>query len=484
MMEEKKKKSHFLVIGGGISGISCVEQLHLLCPDKKVTLITATDLVKSVVNLAQYGRNLEEFDVEEKNIESFCEGLRNVSVVKGVVKSFNPIGGIPKLIDSNNPYVIGIRDTSSVKALRKRLSEARRVAIIGNGGIALELVFELSGCEVLWAIKDDAIGNNFFDKGAATFLIPHLEKSKDVSSTETVVKRMKFGIVESEVKFPSQEVSSSQPKLCGGALGPDWSSGLSLHSNTESDSHRHVHIEYKCQVDAILSAQELKYHNLKETVFPKSKSTSSCCRQWPVYVKLTNGEMYGCDFVVSATGVVPNTAPFHSNANFILDEDGGIKVDENMRTNIPDVYAAGDVCTASWEPAKCWFQMRLWSQARPMGAFAAHCMMCHLEGQETHLDFCFELFAHVTKFFGFKVVLLGKFNAQGLGDDYQLLLRCTKGVEYVKVVLHNGRMVGAVLIGETDLEETFENLILNEIDLSEFGESLLDPRVDIDDFFD
>ena len=86
------------------------------------------------------------------------------------------------------------------------------------------------------------------------------------------------------------------------------------------------------------------------------------------------------------------------------------------------------------------------------------------------------------------------------------------GVEYIKVVLQNGRMVGTILIGETDLEaseiirtilechngtfsllpspplsslqETFENLILNQMDLSPFGASLLDPRVDIEDFFD
>lgn len=35
---------------------------------------------------------------------------------------------------------------------------------------------------------------------------------------------------------------------------------------------------------------------------------------WPVYVRLTNGKTFGCDFVVSATGVVPNMEPFlHGN---------------------------------------------------------------------------------------------------------------------------------------------------------------------------
>lgn len=48
----------------------------------------------------------------------------------------------------------------------------------------------------------------------------------------------------------------------------------------------------------------------------------------------------------------------------------------------------------------------------------------------------------------------------------------------------NGRMQGALLIGETELEETFENLILNQLDLSSFGEHLLDPNFDLSDFFD
>lgn len=34
-----------------------------------------------------------------------------------------------------------------------------------------------------------------------------------------------------------------------------------------------------------------------------------------------------------------------------------------------------------------------------------------------------------------QVVLLGKFNGQGLGPDHELLVRCTKGHEYVKVLI-------------------------------------------------
>lgn len=113
------------------------------------------------------------------------------------------------------------------------------------------------------------------------------------------------------------------------------------------------------------------------------------------------------------------------------------KVFPQMETNLPDVYAAGDVCFADWgSHSKHWFQMRLWTQARQMGLYAAHCLSTSHQsnGEERHtLDFCFEMFTHVTKFFGFKVILLGLFNGQGLGSDYEVLLRTTRGKEYVKV---------------------------------------------------
>lgn len=86
-----------------------------------------------------------------------------------------------------------------------------------------------------------------------------------------------------------------------------------------------------------------------------------------------------------------------------------------------------------------------------------------------------------------KVVLLGLFNGQGLdltSPDVYVLLRITPGKEYVKCVMQDGKMQGALLIGETDLEETFENLILSQLNLSEFGERILDPNIDITDYFE
>lgn len=63
-------------------------------------------------------------------------------------------------------------------------------------------------------------------------------------------------------------------------------------------------------------------------------------------------------------------------------------------------------------------------------------------------------------------------------------MRIHPGEQFVKFVLHHGRLVGAMLLGETDLEETAQNLILNGIDLTAIQDSLLDEHVDLEDYFD
>ncbi|XP_058599418.1 pyridine nucleotide-disulfide oxidoreductase domain-containing protein 1-like [Neofelis nebulosa] len=116
--------------------------------------------------------------------------------------------------------------------------------------------------------------------------------------------------------------------------------------------------------------------------------------------------------MVGATEVTPNIEPFLWGNNFDLGEDGGLKVDDHMHTSLSDIYAAGDICTASWQPSPVWQQMRLWTQARQMGWYAAKCMAAATLGYSIDMDFSFELFAHVT-FFNYKVVLPGKYHTWG-----------------------------------------------------------------------
>lgn len=82
------------------------------------------------------------------------------------------------------------------------------------------------------------------------------------------------------------------------------------------------------------------------------------------------------------------------------------------------------------------------------------------------------------------MILLGDFSATKLQKPYNLHFRITEKNEYVKVISKNSRIHGAVLIGNTDLEETMENLILNQTDINQIEDNLLDPQVDLEDYFD
>ena len=211
------------------------------------------------------------------------------------------------------------------------------------------------------------------------------------------------------------------------------------------------------------------------------------------------------------------------NTMFITD---GMRVTETFELELPNkpnvFFAAGDcaLCERRNEDKSTnWFQMRSWSQAAQSGAQCARSML-QVDGYEYGLGFNFELFTHSTTFFGLKVILLGSFNLQKFlpeadekgvrilsrkfiddgssssssievannnnneekGEEYFTSL-CSNST-FIRVVTYKGKVVGAVLVGETNLEETFENLIQDKIDVSHLENDLLDPDVDIEDYFD
>lgn len=52
------------------------------------------------------------------------------------------------------------------------------------------------------------------------------------------------------------------------------------------------------------------------------------------------------------------------------------------------------------------------------------------------------------------------------------------------MIVVDGRVRGAMLIGDTGLDETFENLILSGTNVSHVGDDLLSRDVDIEGLFD
>ncbi|XP_011304413.1 pyridine nucleotide-disulfide oxidoreductase domain-containing protein 1 [Fopius arisanus] len=462
----------FVIIGGGISGVTCAKGLGFLAPEESVILITSTPLIKVVSSVVPQGKLSVSLNITEETISSLSPDHPTLRVLEDTVTMINPeeklletstkktikfkklcicTGARPRLI-SPNPHVLGIRDTESVENFSQRISKSKKILVIGNGGIATEIVYKIKNVDIVWAIKDKHISATFVDPGAAEFFLSRLSNPQEDEERVNPCKRIKY-----------TARAEKTGEIAGAALGPDWDEILT--SRGSSDASRRVEIECECEITRITS------------------ETPPGGGDWPVFAELSTGKIVGCDLIVSATGVTPNS-DIIGLENLEKSEDGGLLVDWKMETSSGDIYAAGDVCSANWQIADHWMQMRLWTQAYQMGSYAAKVMASTLRKEMFLQDFCFELFTHVTNFFGYKVVLLGLYNGQRLLGDYEVILRVTKDLEFVKLVVKGGKLQGAVLIGETDLEEMCENLILNQLDISQFGEHLLDPDIDIEDYFD
>ncbi|GJQ09179.1 hypothetical protein GpartN1_g5231.t1 [Galdieria partita] len=488
-----------IIVGGGIAATSCADEICLLQPTANILLISSSSVVKKAFQKNQITKRTLWFGVEETQ-----QGLPSqVQLILGTVNHVDFLsqkvflengncyfydklclctGAIPRSIAPDNPRVLTLRDTTSLEKLCKAVRSCRRIAIVGNGGIALELVYALQGCEVYWIIRDATIGTAFFDEETSEFLWEVFEdstgKEKNIGTTRDSM--------ESDESFADDDNMSQGP--IGFSPGPNW-----LYDEQDSDKGKRFsrlkgRLSTK-KVNILNNCHVLSVHfnnNENEEIFDSNRVQNV----WPVSIELSKyPHTVVCDWLVSAVGVKPNTEFLQSTPLLLFSEedDKGIVVNHKMETNLGNVFAAGDCCkVVDSECSPLWFQMRLWSQAFFMGKVAAHSLL------ETGEDYSmyFEMFTHVTEFFGNKIVLLGCYNAEALGSDFEMITyRTPRDVDLlerklIRVVLYKGRMYGAVLVGDTDLEDTFENLILSGLNVEEMKETLVSPEIGVDDYFD
>lgn len=483
------KKLTIVVVGGGIAGITCIESLFLEIEQNSsiahIVLVSESHLVKRVTNLQAKGRHLESFDISQIEAEQLASEVPEsvkFSVIVGSVRNINHIdqtisyqqqdhqyallkydvlclchGSRPKSLSylhrtqEIDERILVLRDIDSFQRLKERLASCKHLALVGNGGISLELIEKVSNCEKTWIVRDKSIGAAYFDPGAAKFLLDSLSNSKSGE-----VHRHNARHMHTSAPLKIQNVF-------GPSLGPDWYQD-SLAGCSDLDSS--PKILYDDEVTNI------------------SYNSDEGC---PLRVETLKSNHFNCDLIIAAIGVEPNKIDV-TGGSLETNSTGAIIIDEEMRTSLKAIYAAGDVVSCErWTGEELWFQMPLWTQARQMGQYMAKCLIGHISNQDLAIYFNFECFTHCTRFLGQRVILLGRYNAQGLSlekDGYEVLIRVNQGKDYVKIILRDGRIIGAVLVGESGLEETIENLIYDKIDISAIKNQLLDDTVDIEDYFD
>lgn len=72
----------YVVVGGGVAGVCCAEELCRTCPDASVSLLSASRMLKGVSVVARLSRTLEELALVERRLDELP--YPNLTMVQGV----------------------------------------------------------------------------------------------------------------------------------------------------------------------------------------------------------------------------------------------------------------------------------------------------------------------------------------------------------------------------------------------------------------
>ncbi len=147
-------------------------------------------------------------------------------------------------------------------------------------------------------------------------------------------------------------------------------------------------------------------------------------------VRLEGGETLSASMVIISAGVRPNLELADALG---LEKDKGIKVDEQLRTSRPDVYAAGDVAEFRGVP------YGIWTAAMEQGKIAG----INMAGGAASYDGT--TMANTLKVVGIDLASAGdidaekKFESQVVQDEKV----------YKKIVIEDNHIIGCIMLGDT-----------------------------------
>ncbi len=173
------------------------------------------------------------------------------------------------------------------------------------------------------------------------------------------------------------------------------------------------------------------------------------------------------DLILVTTGIKPNIDFLESTP---LRIDVGIIVNERMETNLPDIYAAGDVAQSEnlcgkYEPVFSWYS------AIEQGRVAA----CNLLGLGKRYQFCPNLSA--CKGLNFPAVSIGGRDSE---KEYQILShRDDRRGILEKAFLSNNHIDCYQAVGTAEKAGLMYHFIRDRKDISKFRDSLLSPEVNL-----
>jgi NAD(P)H-nitrite reductase large subunit len=138
-----------------------------------------------------------------------------------------------------------------------------------------------------------------------------------------------------------------------------------------------------------------------------------------------------------------------------------------MMTRIPDIYAAGDVAETYDIARDTGFVNAIWPCAFEQGHIAG----LNMAGQKTEYAGSYRKNS-IGNFIGIPAISMGVTHADacttcGPEDELREIKRRTKET-YRKLILRNGRIIGAIFVGQTQKAGLISILLKKKIDVAEF----------------
>ena len=185
-----------------------------------------------------------------------------------------------------------------------------------------------------------------------------------------------------------------------------------------------------------------------------------------------NGERYESDFVGVAIGLNFNVEILENTDATV---DGGVHVDEYMRTDAEDIYAAGDI-TKFWDTIMDErAQNGSWGSAKQQGALAAKTMLSDA-GHDVDVDPFRWVSSYSITHFDFPFLSFG-FPTLG-NEDCE---RKYGDGEWRRLAFKDGKLIGGVLIGNLAPQSKYKKLIKEEAVVSDQQDVLLQDNFEMDE---
>ncbi len=182
---------------------------------------------------------------------------------------------------------------------------------------------------------------------------------------------------------------------------------------------------------------------------------------------LKDGAEIPCDMIMCGIGATCDVKWLNESG---IQTERAILADKNLKTNMPDVWAAGDATEFNDPISQEIVHLGNWVNAQEQGRIAA----LNMVGEPTPFTF---VSYYTTHGFDISVTFIGNVRPK---NEFETITRSDpKNNSHTQLLAVNNKLVGAVLINEIKSMRPISQIIEKNIDITDKKEQLSDPNFDL-----